>query len=72
MKKKFDFSRFAREPLTFVKICWPDMKLTEYQCEILESVWTNVGTFVHAANGVGKTRIAAIWFMATRTLPKSS
>ena len=60
----------ANNPLRFVSLCWPEMKLTPEQHEILLSVRDNLETFVHAANATGKTRIAAvvaIWFYVTRT-----
>jgi len=63
-------ARALTEPLRFVSLCWPQMKLYDKQREILLSVRDNVETFVHAANELGKTRIAAIgavWFFASRT-----
>lgn len=46
------------------------MQLYDKQREVLLSVCDNIETFVHAANELGKTRIAAIvaiWFFASRT-----
>ena len=67
---KLQMAELALDPLRFVSLCWPDMRLYEKQCEVLTSVQENVETFVHAANATGKTRIAAvavIWFFASRT-----
>lgn len=60
----------AIDPLRFVAMCWPEMRLYSKQREVLLSLRDNIETFVHAANETGKTRIAAIivlWFFATRT-----
>ena len=53
-------AELANDPLRFIKLCWPEMKLSETQREVLLSVPENIETFVHAANKTGKTRIAAI------------
>jgi hypothetical protein len=58
------------DPFTFIRACWPDMRLYEKQRDIIESVRDNLQTFVHAANEMGKTRAAAlvaIWWHATRS-----
>ena len=60
----------ATDPLRFIALCWPKMCLFDKQQEVLLSVRDNHETFVHAANQMGKTRIAAIiaiWFFASRT-----
>ena len=60
----------AADPLRFVSLCWPDMRLYCRQREVLLSVCDNVETFVRAANETGKSRIAAVavlWFFAGRT-----
>lgn len=60
----------AIDPLRFVAICWPSMQLYDKQRDVLLSVRDNLETFVHAANELGKTRIAAvaaIWWFASRT-----
>ena len=65
-----DVSRLASDVLRFVKLCWPDMRLSGQQQQVLMSVVENVETFVHAANKTGKTRIAAliaVWFFFSRT-----
>lgn len=57
------------DPLKFTKLAWPDMVLYNKQEEILESVRDNWATYVHAANKMGKSRIAAVtalWFFLTR------
>ena len=59
----------ATDPLKFVAICWPDLKLYDRQREILLSARDNLETFVHASNEMGKDFIAAItavWFFASR------
>ena len=60
----------ALDPLRFVKLCWPNMRLSKKQEQVLLSVRDNHETFVHAANQTGKTLIAAIiaiWFFVSRT-----
>ena len=60
----------ATDPMRFIALCWPRMRLSDKQQEVLLSVRDNPETFVHAANQMGKTRIAAIvaiWFFFTRT-----
>ena len=62
-------AELAMDPMRFIKLCWPDMCLYDKQQEVLLSVRDNLETFVHAANQMGKTRIAAIiaiWFFASR------
>ena len=59
-----------RNPLHFVRLCWPDMKLYSKQRDVLLSVVQDKETYVHAANELGKSRIAAvasIFFFASRT-----
>jgi hypothetical protein len=41
-------------PLHFIRLCWPDMKLYSKQRDVLLSVRENKETFVHAANELGK------------------
>ncbi len=74
MKNKHDdqagVEQLATDPLQFVALCWPQMRLTEKQQQVLLSVQDNFETFVHAANKMGKTliaAIAAIWFFTSRT-----
>jgi len=58
------------EPLRFFALCWPRTKLSEKQRDVVLSVRDNCETFVHAANELGKTRIAAmiaVWWFASRT-----
>ena len=62
-------SALATDPLRFVAVCWPDLKLYDKQREILLSVRDNIETFVHAGNELGKDFIAAIvalWFFSSR------
>ncbi len=59
-----------RDPLRFIKLCWPWMMLTQEQNQVLLSVKDHPETFVHAANKMGKTRIAALitlWFFVSRS-----
>ena len=70
MTNGLDPSILAVDPLRFVSLCWPDMTLYDKQRDVLQSIRDNIETFVHAANELGKTRIAAvvaIWFFASRT-----
>ncbi len=63
------FGQLATNPLKFVSLCWPDMQLYDKQRDILVSLVENKETYVHAANELGKSRIAAIaaiWFFASR------
>jgi len=57
------------DPIKFCAVCWPDIKLCDYQRDILISLRDNVETFVHAANEVGKdftTAIGVLWFFCSR------
>jgi len=57
------------DPLGFVGVCWPKLKLYKKQREAIVSVAVNLGTYVPSANEMGKTFIAAltaVWFFATR------
>jgi hypothetical protein len=61
--------QLATDPLRFVSLCWPDMQLYDKQRDILLSLVENKETFVHAANELGKSRVAAIcaiFFFASR------
>lgn len=65
-----DAAILATDPLKFISVCWPKMMLYDKQRDVILSVRDNVETFVHAANELGKTRIAAviaIWWFASRT-----
>ena len=53
-------SLLAVDPLKFVALCWPTLKLYDKQREILLSVRDNLETFTHAGNELGKDFIAAI------------
>jgi hypothetical protein len=41
---------FVHEPIAFVKLLWPNVKLYNKQREVMESVRDNVQTFVPAGN----------------------
>jgi len=63
-------AELATDPLRFFALCWPGTKLSEKQRDVVLSVRDNCETFVHAANELGKTRIAAmvaVWWFASRT-----
>jgi hypothetical protein len=69
-KTELELAALANDPLRFVNLCWPGLRLYDKQREVLLSVRDNIETFVHAANELGKTRIAAIiaiWWFASRT-----
>lgn len=60
-------SPYARmiDPVRFVRLCWPDIYLTDYQREIMWSVQDNDDTIVTAGNELGKDFVAALivlWF----------
>src|SRR5262245_15370939 len=60
----------ATDPMRFISVCWPGTKLSDKQRDVILSVRDNCETFVHAANELGKTRIAAliaVWWFASRT-----
>ncbi|QDU44563.1 Terminase-like family protein [Symmachiella dynata] len=63
-------AELATDPMQFIALCWPEMRLYDKQEDVLRSVVDNGETFVHAANKTGKSRIAAItaiWFFCSRT-----
>jgi hypothetical protein len=63
------WSRFVDDPVGFAKQFWPHVELAPYQREIIESVRDNPETWVHSANEMGKSLIAAlsaIWWFSTR------
>lgn len=60
----------VEDPISFCKLCWPEIRLYDRQVEVLYSVRDNPETFVHAANEVGKdfiASIAVVWFFASRS-----
>lgn len=63
------WSTFVSDPCAFVGRFWPHITLAPYQQRILESVRDNTETWVHSANEMGKSFIAAltaIWWFSTR------
>ena len=59
----------ASDPCGFAAKFWPGLRLAPYQCEILHSVRDNAETWVHAANKMGKSfvaALAAVWWFSTR------
>src|SRR5579885_823776 len=63
------WAEYRVDPVLFVGTFWPDTRLTSYQVQILESVRDNNETWVHSANQMGKTFIAALaalWWFLTR------
>ena len=68
-KLELIWNDYKTDPLGFVEKFWPHIKLAPYQVEILSSVVHNNETWVHSANKMGKTFIAAltaVWWFATR------
>lgn len=64
-----EHAELLEDPIKFCQVCWPDIKLCDYQRDILLSLRDNVETFVHAANEVGKdftTAIGVLWFFCSR------
>src|SRR5207244_3512091 len=60
---------YVDKPTFFVTLFWPDIKLAQNQPEILDSVVNNHETWVHSANEMGKSFIAALtalWWFCTR------
>lgn len=58
-----------RDPRTFLKILWPDVRFYKKQWEVVESVRDNDETIVVAGNMLGKDFISAfivLWFFMTR------
>lgn len=61
---------YTRDPLGFISLCWPELRLYPRQAEVLQSLVDNTETFVPAANETGKSLIAslsALWFFQTRS-----
>src|ERR1700682_6009713 len=68
-KLELTWKEYKTDPMGFVAKFWPHIKLAPYQVEILSSVVQNNETWVHSANTMGKTFIAAltaVWWFATR------
>jgi len=64
-----EWARHASDPCGFVHRFWPHVGLAPYQREILESVRDNAETWVHSANKMGKSfvaALAAVWWFTTR------
>ena len=62
-------SDLLNDPIRFVAMCWPDIKLYKEQKEMLESVRDNRITVVPAGNDMGKDFTAALctlWFYCSR------
>lgn len=58
------------DPVRFVALCWPDVKLYDKQQEIMYSVRDNDETFVPAGNMLGKDFVSALitlWFFCSRS-----
>lgn len=57
------------DPLKFLAINWPDIRIYDKQAEIAYSVRDNTETYVPAGNGLGKDFISAfiaLWFFCSR------
>lgn len=64
---------FAREPLQFAKVFWPDVKFYKHQEEILQSIVDTPETFVVAGNMLGKDYVAgfaALWAFMTHPVAR--
>ena len=64
-----EWAGHASDPCGFAARFWPQVRLTPYQCEILASVRDNAETWVHSANKMGKSfvaALAAVWWFGTR------
>ncbi len=60
---------YTEDPLGFISLCWPKLRLYPKQAAVIESVVDNKETFVPAANETGKSLIAslaALWFFQSR------
>ena len=63
------WQQYVDKPIAFVTRFWPEITLAPYQADILESVVDNHETWVHSANEMGKSFIAAlttVWWFCTR------
>ncbi len=61
--------RMRLDPVFFVRVLWPTVRLYKQQREILESVRDDDETFVPAGNALGKDfvgAICALWWFCTR------
>jgi hypothetical protein len=57
------------DPVRFFELCWPGIRLYDKQVELLYSCATNIETFCHAGNELGKDFMAAriaLWFYSSR------
>lgn len=62
-----------KDPVKFISLCWPDIRIYDKQAEILYSLRDNDETIVPAANQMGKdfiTALAVIWFFCSRSPAK--
>lgn len=58
------------DPVKFINLCWPDIRIYDKQAEILYSLRDNDETIVPAANQMGKdfiTSLGVLWFMSSRS-----
>jgi len=58
------------DPFNFLALCWPEIRITEPQARIIQSVVDNHTTVVPAGNDQGKDFIAAficVWFFCSRS-----
>jgi len=64
-----DAHKAVIDPMKFLELCWPDVRLYDKQVEIIYSVRDNIETVVPAGNGLGKDFISgfiALWFFCSR------
>lgn len=65
------YDRMKRDPLMLGKLLWPNVNFYSKQREIIQSVWENRDTVVHAGNDLGKDFVAAfiklVFFLTSGT-----
>ena len=58
--------KLQRDPVGFIKLCWPEAVLWEKQVEVAESIVGHKRVTVRSGHGVGKSWLMArlaIWFL---------
>lgn len=69
LSRPSDLAKVLEDPLNFLRLGWPHVKLYDRQVEIIRSVVENDETIVVAGNQLGKdfiTAFIALWFFCTR------
>lgn len=70
VEKAENMIKLLSDPVKFVQLCWPDVKLYDKQVEIMYSVRDNDETIVPAGNQLGKDFISGLivlWFFCSRS-----